>query len=681
MLSRLSDLTDRFHGASTADCQCLCSFEEPTGTAVGDRVELVVDADGCPGRGDLAASPECRATVVDALADRDADVVRSVSGGRERTYADRAAALLLAAGRFVERAAFHDERLAERARRDPLGAAHDARGRADATATIAAETGLAEVAAAVGGGDGDGNDGGVGDDDSDRDTDTDHDDTADKADVGRYGHALAPFVGPTVARAHVRLATPPDATLVDRWSLDTGATVRLYDRAGDGREYHLEPVAHTLDDRSTRTLAAAEERLAHGGVEGGTRAPGRAVRAVADDDEPVETLAGELATYTRGHGVLEDPFADPRVSDVFVTAPVTENPVRVTVDGETVPTNVRLTPGGVATLASRFRRTSGKPFSRATPTIDAVVDVGENAAVDGEAGSVRVAGVSAPASDGLGFAFRRHDAEAWTLPALVANDTLPADAAAVLSVAVERAAAGLVAGARGAGKTTLLGALLWELPARTRTVTIEDTPELPVDALQTQGRDVQPLYAGSDDGAALTPTEALRTALRLGEGALVVGEVRGEEAATLYEAMRVGASGSAVLGTIHGDGGQAVRERVVSDLDVPESSFGATDLLVTCAAGDSRHVASIEEVRTTDDGVRFASLFERTGYGLEPTGTVARGNSTLVADLTRADESYADLRRLLDEREKGLAALATTGRTRPDDVVAAYRGRGRGRKR
>ena len=663
MLSRLSDLTDRFHGASTADCQCLLTFEEPTGTAVGDRVELVADADGCPGRGDLAASPDCRATVVDALADRDADVVRTVAGGRERTYADRAAALLLAAGRFVERVAFHDERLADRARRDPLGAAHEACGRADATATIAAETGLAEVAAAVGSdGDGDGN------------VDSNADETAG---IERYDRALAPFVGPTVARAHVRLATPPDASLVDRWSLDTGATVRLYDRAAGGREYHLEPVAHTLDDGSMATLAAAEERLAHGGVDVGVRAPGRAVRAVADGDEPVETLAGELATYTRGHGVLEDPFADPRVSDVFVTAPVTENPVRVTVDGETVPTNVRLTPGGAATLASRFRRTSGKPFSRATPTIDAVVGVGDGAAGDGEAGSVRVAGVSAPASDGLGFAFRRHDAEAWTLPALVANDTLPADAAALLSLSVERAAAGLVAGARGAGKTTLLGALLWELPAATRTVTIEDTPELPVEALQEEGRDVQPLYAGSDDGAALTPTEALRTALRLGEGALVVGEVRGEEAATLYEAMRVGASGSAVLGTIHGDGGQAVRERVVSDLDVPESSFGATDLLVTCAAGDSRHVASIEEVRTTDEGVRFASLFERTGEGLEPTGAVARGNSTLVADLARPDESYADLRTLLDEREEQLSALATAGRTRPEDVAAAYRGRER----
>jgi type IV secretory pathway ATPase VirB11/archaellum biosynthesis ATPase len=654
-VDRLADLRG---GDEPGGCRCTVSFDEPTGTGIDDRVECVVDADDCAGGGDLATELDCRATVVDALADRDADVVRTSADGRERIYADDAAALLLAAGRFVERAAFHDDRLTARARRDPLGAAREATGRADPTATIAAETGLRAVA----------------DDVSPDRVDDSVDGCGDVDDSFR--RALDPFFGPTVARSRVRLTPPPDARLVDRWSLDTGATVRIYEaKNGNGsRWYHLEPVAHSLDVDELSTLAAAETCLARGAVDGGRRAPGRAVRQVATDDDPVELLARELTKYTRGHGVLDDCFADLRVSDAFVSAPVTSNPVRVTVDGERMRTNLRLTPGGAAALASRFRRTSGRPFSRANPTIDAVVEAGRD-------GSVRVAGVSAPASDGVGFAFRRHDGEAWTLPGLVANDTLPADAAALLSVAVERAAAGLVAGTRGAGKTTLLGSLLWELPAATRTVTIEDTPELPVDVLQRHGRDVQALYAGTDDGDTLAPTEALRTALRLGEGALVVGEVRGEEAATLYEAMRVGASGSAVLGTIHGDGGDAVRERVVSDLGVPESSFAATDLVVTLTADETRHVASIEEVRSTTDGVRFEPLFERTGDGLVATGTLDRGNSTLVTDLTRPDECYADLRNVLDGRERRLAELAATGQTRPSDVVSAYNRRARRRRR
>jgi type IV secretory pathway ATPase VirB11/archaellum biosynthesis ATPase len=700
-------------GESTG-CRCETAFHEPTGTGLDRRVELRVDAEGCPGGGDLVASPDCRATVIRALAGRDADTVRSRRMGRERRYVDGAAGFLLAAGRFVERATWHDQPLASRAARDPLAAAREATGRAGPVADIAAETGLAAGAARVESG----TDGvGCGT----RRTETGRTD--------RYDTLLRPFVGPTVARS--RVADPPvGGRLLDRRALDSGTVVRRYAVDDGPQRYCLDPVAHRLDETATAVLAAARDLIASGAVAGGDRAPHRAVRLALDDaagtgagagagadpeadaaDVPVERLGRVLARYTRGNGVLDALVEDPRVSDVFVTSPAAANPVRATVDGEAVRTNVRLTPTGAATLASRFRRASGRSFSRAAPTLDAAVEVGDGGRGDrsgdgperGGGGNdgrgagpslIRVAGVTEPASDGLAFAFRRHGDDAFTLPRLVANGTLPADAAALLSLAVERAAATLVAGTRGAGKTTLLGALLWELPETTRTVTVEDTPELPVDALQRHGRDVQALHAEVGDDAAFTPTDAVRTALRLGEGALVVGEVRGEEAAALYEAMRVGAGGSAVLGTIHGDGGGDVRERVVADLGVSESAFGATDLVVTCRRdrAGSHRVARIEELRTGADGVRFVPLFAfddesddgsagdggpgggdtdcagTTGPALAPCGPVERGNSRLIAELTTPSESYADVLAVLDRREDALATLATTGRTRPADL-------------
>jgi type IV secretory pathway ATPase VirB11/archaellum biosynthesis ATPase len=458
---------------------------------------------------------------------------------------------------------------------------------------------------------------------------------------------------------------------VERRELETGATAKLYETPNGRRIYHLEPLEREFDDAAVATLAAARRELATG-IAGGDRAPGRAVRRVADEGAPVEALARVLEKHTRGFGVFDDLFADPRLSDAFVTAPAPRNPIRVAIDGKRLPTNARLTPTGAAALASRLRRASGRSFSRASPTIDAVIEPGGSS--EGE--RVRVAGVTDPASDGLAFAFRRHGAEPWTLPGLVANDTLSADAAALLSLAVERGSAGLVAGTRGAGKTTLLGALLFELPTSTRTVVIEDAPELPVEALSRRGRDVQSLRVSADPDAPFSPTEALRTALRLGEGALVVGEVRGEEAATLYEAMRVGAGGSAVLGTIHGDGGEAVRERVVSDLGVPESSFGATDFLVTLSSRP-RGVARIEEIQTGRDGVRFEPLYERGPDGLSSTDLVDRGESALVADLCGASERYADVRSALAERRERIDRMATTDRSRVRDVVAAVAARER----
>jgi type IV secretory pathway ATPase VirB11/archaellum biosynthesis ATPase len=336
-----------------------------------------------------------------------------------------------------------------------------------------------------------------------------------------------------------------------------------------------------------------------------------------------------------------------------------------------------LTPDGAASLASRFRQESGRSFSRSSPTLDASV-VAESGR------QVRVAGVTAPASDGVGFAFRVRDDEAWTLPRLVAAGSLPPRAAAVLSLAVERGAATIVAGTRGAGKTTLLSALLWELPASTRVVTIEDTPELPVAELRDHGRDVQALHtdAGSTSaagaGRSVSPARALRSALRLGDGALVVGEVRGEEAGALYEAMRVGAHGHAVLGTIHGDSAAAVRERVVSDLGVPASSFAATDLVVTCARdGDARRVAAIEEVRGSDGDTAFAPLFERSEGALRPTGVVGRGDSAAVERLRADGESQEALLAAVERRADRFDRLSTAGLTRPADRDRVRGGSGR----
>lgn len=612
-------------------CSCTISVSSPTETPQDDRRSLVVDASTCSGAGALATEPACRASVISALESVDVESVVVRIEGLEHRYDGDSCALLVAAGRFAERVGYRDDRLASRARHDPLSAAHEATGRAGPIRRAAVETGLAEGASRA----------------------------------ANYAAALRAHVGPEIARFRADTQPPADARLVSRDTLDTGAVVRQYDTP-DGPVYHLDPPEASLTKSAARTLEAAHDALARGVVTGGERAPGRAVRHVADDNEPVETLTAVLTKHVRGYGILDDFFADSAVSDVYLSHPVCETPIRVVVNGTSMRTNVRLAPGGAESLASRLRRVSGSSFSRADPTLDAVIDVGS--------GRVRVAGVTAPASEGLGFAFRRHDETPLTLPALVENGTISADAAALCSLAVERGASVLVAGARGAGKTTFLGSLLWDLPTDVRTVLIEDAPELPAGTLQAAGRDVQSLRTDTADGPAPTPQDALHTALRLGDGALVVGEVRGDEAAVLFEAMRVGSNSSAALGTIHGDGAAAVRERVVSDLDVPASSFATTDLVVTCERAGSHRVATIEEVRSTGDDATFESLFAHDGEAVVPTGALARGDSHVVESLAAPGGSYRDVLDSLDRRACHLSTLAQTGQTQPADIAAASGG-------
>ncbi|MDJ1431441.1 type II/IV secretion system ATPase subunit [Halostagnicola sp. A-GB9-2] len=620
----LSEIFSRSADDSSVCC-CDVEFDERT---------LLVDANNCSG--ELAKSSACRRTVIEALEDREATSILVRSNGLEYRYPDRGVAVLAAAGRFIELVGERDERLADTATEDPLDVAVELEGRIGEIADIGVESGLLESSMGI----------------------------------ENYDDILTPLGGPSIAHYFVDPSVSDSAQLRDIRTLETGTTARIYSRDDSVPLYELEVVDLSLGEQ-TRILLEGYEAIADGNVDG-DRAPSRAIESVSD--EPVDPLlTSVLRKHTSGYGILEDLFADPRITDVYATSPVSQNPIRVVVDGESMATNIYLTSGGSKALASRVRRTSGRPFSRAAPTVDATADL-ENGT------GVRIAGVTDPVADGIAFAFREQADETFTLPALVENGTISASVAAFLSVAIERNAATLIAGTRGAGKTTLLGTLLYELTPDTRTVVIEDTPELPVDPLQSVGRDVQALRTGLGDGPEISPAEALRTALRLGDGALVVGEIRGEEARVLYEAMRVGANANAVLGTIHGDGAADVYERVVSDLKVEPSSFGATDLVVTVQSyrtgeGKKRRLARIEEVIGSGDDIRFEPLYALEGEQATSTGRIGRGESRLVDRLAGPTAAYADVRAAIESRTNLISSLAKDGRTDPQEVAAAYASR------
>ena len=110
-----------------------------------------------------------------------------------------------------------------------------------------------------------------------------------------------------------------------------------------------------------------------------------------------------------------------------------------------------------------------------------------------------------------------------------------------------------------------------------------NTLELPVDSLKKLNFDILrmkvrgSLLAESNEIGA---DEGIRTSLRLGDSSLIVGEVRSLEAKALYEAMRIGALANVVAGTIHGASPYGVFDRVVNDLQVPVTSFKATDCIL-----------------------------------------------------------------------------------------------------
>lgn len=295
------------------------------------------------------------------------------------------------------------------------------------------------------------------------------------------------------------------------------------------------------------------------------------------DPEEVEELAEVVSRYTVGYGVLELLLSDRKLTDVFLDAPIGGKPIYVThQDYGQCLTNILYTETEAEAFVSKLRAMSGRPFDEAHPVLD----------FDLPSQETRVAAIGKPLSpDGLAFAFRLHKTTPWTLEQYIDNKFLTPLAAGMLSFFVDAKATILVTGSRGSGKTSLLSALMLEILQNARQIVQEDTLELPVPYMKEIGFNVQRLktrspIAVSKSDTEVAPEESLRTALRLGDSALVLGEVRSEEARVLYEAMRVGAAGNTVLGTIHADSAYSVWDRIVNDLRVPTTSFKATDLVV-----------------------------------------------------------------------------------------------------
>jgi flagellar protein FlaI len=355
----------------------------------------------------------------------------------------------------------------------------------------------------------------------------------------------------------------------------------------------------------------------------------------------LEQLATILTRYTAGLGVLEVLLADEKVQDIYVNSPIERQPIMISHrDWEECRTNLIPTMEDAEAWATRLRIQSGRPLDEANPVLDTDV------AVPG--GKARFALITRTLSPhGLGFAIRRHRDKPWTLPLFVKNRMLTPLAAGLLSFLIDGTVSMLVAGGRGAGKTSVLGALMLEILPKTRIVSIEDTLELPISQLRDLGYNVESLKSRSVITRVETEMpadEALRTALRLGDSALIVGEVRSLEAKSLYEAMRIGALSNVVAGTIHGESAYGVYDRVVNDLEVPRTSFKATDIIPICKSLRSadglhrfRRMTEITEVRKDwdEDPVKeggFVNLMEYSGKKdmLQATDTFKNGESEVL---------------------------------------------------
>ncbi len=301
--------------------------------------------------------------------------------------------------------------------------------------------------------------------------------------------------------------------------------------------------------------------------------------------------------------------------DIYVDAPCDRNRIHITmnrVEGFNshvrCRTNLIAEPREIRNLISRLKKETGLPYCESSPVIE----------TDMAGGCARVTVVGYPMSpNGDSVAIRKHSAVPWTLTRLICNGTITPYQAGLLSFLVANRSTFIIAGARGAGKSSLLSAMMFEFQLSQRILVIEDTQELPSKQMSDLGYKVQNLLIDDRmDGNARTRSEdALRVSLRLGESAIILGEVRGDEVSALYQSMRTGRAGSSIMGTMHGDSAKCIYDRVVHDLGIAPEAFMATDFIAVM--GTSRERGSMKESRAITE---LVSTGDRPGKFVDVTG-------------------------------------------------------------
>ncbi len=475
-----------------------------------------------------------------------------------------------------------------------------------------------------------------------------------------YRELFHPLVRPNFMMTKYKTLPPEKGEEVDHYEIKDHVEVYIYRLADEALYvYHLAPPEAKLSEDEYAILDTARRYMGQHRPESGEFARPERMRDVFENigrdmlldisDEMGENLSNKkldlmadiLTRYTAGLGVLELLFADEKVQDVYVNAPVGKNPIFLGhSDHGECRTNLVPTPEDAESWATRFRIQSGRPLDEANPVLDTDIEV--------PGGRARVAVVTRNLSpEGLGYAFRRHRDEPWTYPLFIHLDYMTSLAAAVLSFLIDGARTMLISGTRSAGKSSLLGASLLELMKKTRITSVEDTLELPLPRLQELGYNIQRMKSRSvitQVESELPADEAIRTSLRLGDSSLILGEVRSTEAQALYEAMGVGAVANFVAGTIHGEDAYSVFDRVVNDLGVPRTSFKATDIItqVNLLRDPSgmqkiRRMTGITEVRKEwtedpqDEGA-FVDLmkYDANADTMRPTDTLINGESLII---------------------------------------------------
>ncbi|OPX72343.1 MAG: hypothetical protein A4E38_00650 [Methanoregulaceae archaeon PtaB.Bin108] len=289
--------------------------------------------------------------------------------------------------------------------------------------------------------------------------------------------------------------------------------------------------------------------------------------APALPDDRVSVVHYYLERNLQGYGPIDPLMHDRFIEDISCNGYTSPVFIYHTEYGS-IPTTIRFTAQELNRYVLKLSQKADKQVSISSPLLDAPLPDGSRA---------QITYTDVVSSKGSSFTIRRFKSDPMTPVDLIRYGTYDPEILAYIWLAVEHRKSMIVVGGTASGKTSTMNAISYFIPLTAKIVSLEDTREIQLphkNWLPTKTRETA-AQSGKGD---IDLFSLLRASLRQRPEYIIVGEVRGPEAQTLFQAMN---TGHTTYSTLHaGSVDESINRLVNPPINVPKAMFGALDLMV-----------------------------------------------------------------------------------------------------